>query len=148
MWYLVIVHADIEFIVQFESQAPHDSSEPQTVVGVHCLCFRCDIEDVLSLVQWTHILTYTNTLLSHFTVYTLLCAEVVGIWKPHYHGVSPKRLHIHPALQACASPSHSRALQWHPKQPGTSKPRSNYSISTWNPLSANVFDTYRARLDF
>lgn len=77
--YLVIVHADIEFIVQFESQTPHDSSEPQTVVGVHRLCFCCDVEDVLSLVQWTHILTYTNMLLSHFTVYMLLYAEAVGI---------------------------------------------------------------------
>lgn len=66
--YLVIVHADIEFIVQFESQAPHDPPEPETIVGIHCLCFRCDIENVLSLVQWTHILTYTNTPLSHFTI--------------------------------------------------------------------------------
>lgn len=74
--YLVIVHGDIEFIVQLESQAPHDSSEPQTIVGVHRLCLCCDIQDVLSLVQWTHILTCTNTHTHAFVAFYTVYVEV------------------------------------------------------------------------
>lgn len=59
--YLIIVHGDIQFIVKFESQAPYDSPEPQAVVGVHRLCLCSDVQDVLALVQRTHILTYTET---------------------------------------------------------------------------------------
>lgn len=61
-FYLVIVHGDIKFIIKFKSQTPYDSSEPQTVVGVHWLCLCSYVQDILPLVQGTHILTYTDTL--------------------------------------------------------------------------------------
>lgn len=48
--YLIIVHGDIKFVVKFESQAPYDSSKPQTVVGVHRLRFRRNVQDVFTLV--------------------------------------------------------------------------------------------------
>lgn len=58
--YLIIVHGDIKFVIKFESQAPYDSSKPQTVVGVHRLCLRCNVQDVFALIQGTDILTYTT----------------------------------------------------------------------------------------
>lgn len=67
MWwvlYLVIVHGDVELIVKLESQTPYNSSEPQTVVGIHWLCLRGNIQDVLALVQGPNILTYTETLIA------------------------------------------------------------------------------------
>lgn len=58
--YLIIVHGDIKFVVKSESQAPYDSSKPQTVVGVHRLCLRRNVQDVFALIQGTDILTYTT----------------------------------------------------------------------------------------
>lgn len=75
--YLIIVHGDIEFIVKFKSHAPYDSPEPQTVVGVHWLCLCGNVQDVLALVQGTHILTYTNRDFGHF-IYCLFMPRVVA----------------------------------------------------------------------
>lgn len=75
--YLIVVHGDIEFIVKFKSHAPYDSPEPQTVVGVHWLCLCGNVQDVLALVQGTHILTYTNRDFSHF-IYRLFMPRVVA----------------------------------------------------------------------
>lgn len=58
--YLIVVHGDIKFIVEFKSQAPYDPSEPQTVVAVHWLRLRSNVQDVFALVQGTHVLTCTG----------------------------------------------------------------------------------------
>lgn len=58
--YLIVVHGDIKFIVEFESQAPYDPPEPQTVVAVHWLRLGRNVQDVFALVQGTHVLTYTR----------------------------------------------------------------------------------------
>lgn len=58
--YLIVVHGDIKFVVQFESQAPYDPSEPQAVVAVHWLRLRRNVQDVFALVQGTHVLTCTS----------------------------------------------------------------------------------------
>ena len=63
--YLVVVHGNIELIVKFKSQTPDHSSEPKAVVGVHWLCLRSNVQDVLPLVQGSHILTYTGERFSY-----------------------------------------------------------------------------------
>lgn len=70
------MHGDIELIIKFESQTPDDSPEPQTVVGVHWLCLCSDVQDVLALVQGTHILTYTET---HFSYYLFVCSVLLYV---------------------------------------------------------------------
>lgn len=55
--YLIVVHGDVKFIVQFQSQAPDDPPEPQAVVAVHWLRLRRNVQDVFALVQGTHVLT-------------------------------------------------------------------------------------------
>ena len=54
---LVVVHGDVELVVQLESHAPDDPPEPQAVVGVHRLGLGGDVQDVLTLVERTYVLT-------------------------------------------------------------------------------------------
>lgn len=56
--YLVVVHGDVQLVVQFESQTPDDPPEPQAVVGIHRLRLGSNVQDVFTLVQRTHILTF------------------------------------------------------------------------------------------
>ena len=42
---LVVVHGDVELVVQLESHAPDDPPEPQAVVGVHRLGLGGDVQD-------------------------------------------------------------------------------------------------------
>ena len=59
--YLVIMHGDTELVVKFERLCPDDPPEPQTVVTVHWLRLRSNVQDVLPLIEGTDILTCRRT---------------------------------------------------------------------------------------
>lgn len=55
--YLIVMNCNAEFVVKLQSLSPNDSPEPEAVVAVNLLRLRRNVQDVLPLVQRTHILT-------------------------------------------------------------------------------------------
>lgn len=78
--YLVEVHRDTKLVVKLQWLGPDHPPKPEAVAAVSLLSLCGDVQDVLFLVQWAHMLAYKNTLIqehdwltvsSRYSVYVL-----------------------------------------------------------------------------
>lgn len=112
---LVVVHSDVELIVELEGLAPDHAAAPEGVAAVPELCLSCHIQDVFPAGQWPHTLPCA-TQESEYSHHTT-CMAVPSLPAPHLCR-SPRRACIPPKPLDSAAPSHSTAPRSHPEPPG------------------------------